>query len=212
MREAGTDALNMGWHVTVKVAHETSLCSRQAVYGCGVAALLMLLGCATVKTAAAAVKAAAVKAAAVEATVVEGVTLVGAMDVMMEVAIVKSPMEISANEAVEANATVIGPIIVPVWVVPGGRLVIRYGHDTPWRGWLGSAGRVRSNRGVWSSGRGWRGGRVRGTFSGRGGIRRRRGAAGGRRWARHKIVAVCRDRLIRATGKPSRRNHRNNRG
>jgi uncharacterized protein YcbK (DUF882 family) len=40
--------------VTVKVAHGISLCSRQALHGCSVAALLAFFSCATLKTAAAA--------------------------------------------------------------------------------------------------------------------------------------------------------------
>ncbi len=109
------------------------------------------------------VEAAAVEAATVEA-IVEGVMEVVIAETvivevvivefvivksMMEVVIVKSAIEISANKAVEADATVIGPTIVPVWIVAGGIVVIRYGRDTAcWCGWLGSAGSVRSNRGV----------------------------------------------------------------
>ena len=149
--------------------------------------------------------------------VVEGVIVKSAMEVVIvEVVIVKSAIEISANKAAEADATVIRPTIIPVRIVPGGIVVdrFRYGRDTAWRGRRGSTGSVRSDRGVQSARRrrGWRRGRVRGTFSGRGGARRRRGADSGGRWARHKIVAVCLDRLIRATGKLCRSNHRNDRG
>jgi uncharacterized protein YcbK (DUF882 family) len=46
-REAGTDALNMGWHVTVKVAHENPLPLRlaRAGYCSSLAALLIFFGC-----------------------------------------------------------------------------------------------------------------------------------------------------------------------
>jgi len=87
---------------------------------------------------------ATVEAAPVEAATVEGVIVKSAM----EVVIVKSAIEISANKAAEADATVIGPTIVPVRIIPGGIVVIRYGCDTAWPGWLRSTGSVRSNRGV----------------------------------------------------------------
>jgi uncharacterized protein YcbK (DUF882 family) len=52
--ERAPDAIKTGGHVTVKVAHEISLCSRQAIYGCSAAALLAFFSCATLKTATAA--------------------------------------------------------------------------------------------------------------------------------------------------------------
>jgi hypothetical protein len=85
-----------------------------------------------------------VETASVESVIVEVVIVKSAM----EVVIVKSAIEISANKAAEADATVIGPTMVPVRIIPGGIGVIRYGRDTAWRGWLRSTGNVRSSRGV----------------------------------------------------------------
>ena len=96
---------------------------------------------------------AAVRAATAEAAIVEGVTVEFVIvefvivESAMEVVIVKSAIEISANKAAEADATGIWPTIVPVRIVPGAIVVIRYGRDTAWR-WLGSTGSVRSHRGL----------------------------------------------------------------
>lgn len=147
--------------------------------------------------------AAAVRTAAMEAAA-GGVT-----EAVMEVVIVESAIKISADKAVDADAPVVGPPIVPVRMVPDGIVVVRYGHDTTRCARLGSSGSVRSNCVVW--GARWRRRRASRNFSGRGGVRRRRGGDGGRRRARYELVAVCRDRLIRASRELSRGNRRNRR-
>jgi hypothetical protein len=148
----------------------------------------------------AAVAAATVEGATVKAASVNGVTAKSAV----EVVIVKSSIEISANKAAEADASVIGPTIAPVRIISGGIVVVvRYGDDTVcgWRrGSIGSGGSARRGRSA-GSGSGRRHGRTRWTFFGRDGVRRWRGAGCSRRWARHRIVAVCRGSLRRATGK-----------
>jgi hypothetical protein len=65
-------------------------------------------------------------ASAVEAAIVEVVIA----KFTLEVVIVKSVVEISADNAAEADATVIGRTIVPVRIGPGGIVVVRYGRDT----------------------------------------------------------------------------------
>jgi hypothetical protein len=106
-------------------------------------------------------------------------------------------MEMVVKKA-EADATIIGPTIVPIGIIPGCCIVgVRYSRDTVWRGRLGSTGSIRSNRGVRivRSGRAWRYGRP--ALFGNG-VRRRRGTVSGRWRARHKLIAVCGVRLIRA--------------
>jgi hypothetical protein len=123
----------------------------------------------------------------------------------VEIVIVKSATEPAINKAAEPNATVIGPTIVPVRMVPGGIIVVvvRYGLDTVCRWRRVSTGSVRAAGGgrSASSGSGRPRGRARGTFFGRGGVGRWWGASNGRRWARHRIVAECRNSLRRATSK-----------
>jgi hypothetical protein len=144
---------------------------------------------------------------AMEATTVEIVSVKS----VMKIAIVESMMETAAKETVEADDA-IGPAIVPIGIIPGIRIVSGDGRNTVRRGRLRSSGRFRSKRAVKSirSGRGWRRGRR--TFFRRGGVRRRRGANNGRWRARHKLIAVCWDRLVRATRKLRRSNHCDDRG
>jgi hypothetical protein len=136
---------------------------------------------ATVK--AATVKAASVEAATAEATGVEAAGEVVIVKSAVEVTIMKSAVETVANKGVEANATVIGPTVVPVRIVSSGIAVavVRNRHDAVCCGRRGSTGGVRSARGgrSASSGSRRRHGLARGTL--RCSVRRRRGARSGRR-------------------------------
>jgi hypothetical protein len=80
--------------------------------------------------------AASVEAATAEATTVE-IAEFAFVKPVVEVVIVRSAIEISANNAAEADATVIGPPIAPVRIIPGGIIVVvvvaRCGHDAVWR-------------------------------------------------------------------------------
>jgi len=67
----------------------------------------------------AAMKAATVGSSGVESTTMEAVIVKSAMEVvvvdsMIKVAIVKSAIEIATDKSIEAEATVVGPTIVPI--------------------------------------------------------------------------------------------------
>jgi hypothetical protein len=137
---------------------------------------------------------------AASAKVPAGVEAAGVSDAVeatiAEVMIVEVVMKTATDKSAEANAAVIWPSIVPVGSVPG-RIVVRYGQDTA------CCRRRRCTSGGRSADRGgrWRHPRDRRIFYGRGGVRRCQGVGSSRRGARRGIVAVSRDRLIRATGK-----------
>ena len=105
----------------------------------------------------AAVETAATETGAMETTPAETAIVKFVTDMIVEIVIAKSMMEMATKETAEADDAKIRPAIVPIVpirIVSGVWVVIRYGCDTVWRGRLRSTGRLPSNRGVKSMRRG----------------------------------------------------------